>query len=224
MYRAIVFAGMHRRIRNLPFLSENGISVLACVATEYGSKSLREGSFLKIQAKRLTEEEMEEMFRREKPEIVLDATHPYASEVTENIRNACAGTGSPYIRVLRAESGHQTAVYVKDAREAAEYLKQTEGNVLLTTGSKELSVFTSVPDYQERLYARVLSLPSVIEACRQLGFEGRHLIAVQGPFSEEFNKAMLRQYECRYLVTKDSGKAGGFQERSRRPSPAAPFR
>ncbi|HJD26585.1 MAG TPA: precorrin-6A reductase, partial [Candidatus Blautia intestinipullorum] len=213
MYRAIVFAGTTEGYEICRFLSENGISVLACVATEYGSKSLREDSFLKIQAKRLTEEEMEEMFRREKPELVLDATHPYASEVTENIRNACAGTGSLYIRVLRAESGHQTAVYVKDAREAAEYLKQTEGNVLLTTGSKELSVFTSVPDYQERLYARVLSLPSVIEACRQLGFEGRHLIAMQGPFSEEFNKAMLRQYECRYLVTKDSGKAGGFQEK-----------
>ena len=213
MYRAIVFAGTTEGYEICRFLSENGISVFACVATEYGSKSLHEDSFLKIQAKRLTEEEMEEMFRREKPELVLDATHPYASEVTENIRNACAGTGSPYIRVLRAESGRQKAVYVKDAREAAEYLGQTDGNVLLTTGSKELSVFTSVPDYQERLYARVLSLPSVIEACRQLGFEGRHLIAVQGPFSEEFNKAMLRQYECRYLVTKDSGKAGGFQEK-----------
>ena len=59
----------------------------------------------------------------------------------------------------------------------------------------------------------MLSLPSVIEACRELGFEGKNLIAMQGPFSEEMNRAMLRQYDCRYLVTKDSGKAGGFPEK-----------
>lgn len=60
MYRAIVFAGTTEGYEICRFLSENGISVFACVATEYGSKSLHEDSFLKIQAKRLTEEEMEE--------------------------------------------------------------------------------------------------------------------------------------------------------------------
>ena len=59
----------------------------------------------------------------------------------------------------------------------------------------------------------MLSLPSVIDTCRDLGFEGKNLIAMQGPFSEEMNRAMLRQYDCRYLVTKDSGKAGGFPEK-----------
>ena len=53
----------------------------------------------------------------------------------------------------------------------------------------------------------------MIDTCRELGFEGKNLIAMQGPFSEEMNVAMLKQYECRYLVTKDSGKAGGFLEK-----------
>ena len=52
-------------------------------------------------------------------------------------------------------------------------MKETEGKVLLTTGSKELKAFTEIPDYQKRIFARVLSLPSVIEACRELGFEGK---------------------------------------------------
>ena len=68
-------------------------------------------------------------------------------------------------------------------------------------------------DYQNRLYARVLSLPNVMKACAELGFEGKHLIGMQGPFSRELNAAMLRQYDCRYLVTKDTGKAGGFQDK-----------
>ncbi len=84
---------------------------------------------------------------------------------------------------------------------------------MLTTGSKELSKFTVIPDYQERLYARVLSIPSVISSCAELGIEGKHLIGMQGPFSTEINEAMLRQYDCSYLVTKDTGKAGGFPEK-----------
>lgn len=213
MYRTIVFAGTTEGYEICRFLSRNRIFVLACVATEYGAKALCGEEFLKVRAKRMGQEEMEALFLEEKPELVLDATHPYAAEVTENIRNACRNTVGSYVRVLRAESGPQDAVYVKNAQEAAEYLAGTEGNVLLTTGSKELAMFTSIPDYQERLFARVLSLPSVIDECRTLGFEGRHLIAVQGPFSEEFNLAMLRQYGCRYLVTKDSGRSGGFEEK-----------
>ena len=213
MYKVIVFAGTTEGYEISRFLGENQIPVLACVATEYGSRSLKESSSLHVQAGRLDENEMKELFSREKPEFVLDATHPYAAEVTRNIRKACEEAEVSYTRILRTGSGQQNAVYVKDTQAAAEYLKGTTGNVLLTTGSKELAEFTSVPDYKERLFARVLSLPSVIESCQALGFEGRNLIAMQGPFSMEMNRAMLTQYECRYLVTKDSGKAGGFLEK-----------
>ncbi len=213
MYKVIVFAGTTEGYEISRFLGENQIPVLACVATEYGSRSLKESSSLHVQAGRLDENEMKELFFREKPELVLDATHPYAAEVTRNIRKACEEAEVSYTRILRTGSEQQNAAYVKDTQEAAEYLKGTTGNVLLTTGSKELAAFTSVPDYKERLFARVLSLPSVIEACQALGFEGRNLIAMQGPFSMELNQAMLTQYECRYLVTKDSGKAGGFLEK-----------
>ena len=213
MYKVIVFAGTTEGYEISRFLGENQIPVLACVATEYGSKSLKESSTLHVQAGRLDENEMKELFSREKPELVLDATHPYAAEVTRNIRKACEEAEVSYTRILRTGSGQQNAVYVKDTQEAAEYLKGTTGNVFLTTGSKELAAFTSVPDYKERLFARVLSLPSVIESCQALGFEGRNLIAMQGPFSMELNQAMLAQYQCKYLVTKDSGKAGGFLEK-----------
>ena len=213
MYKVIVFAGTTEGYEISCFLSENQLPVLACVATEYGSKSLQENSCLHVQAGRLDEQQMRDLFFREKPELVLDATHPYAAEVTQNIRKACEETGVSYTRILRTGSEQQNAVYVRDAKEAAEYLEGTEGNVLLTTGSKELAVFTSVSDYNKRLFARVLSLPSVIESCQALGFEGRNLIAMQGPFSKELNQAMLEQYQCKYLVTKDSGKAGGFLEK-----------
>ena len=81
MYKAIVFAGTTEGYEISRFLSENKVSVLACVATEYGSRSLEENEFLSIRAERLDKEQMQELFAAERPELVLDATHPYAADI-----------------------------------------------------------------------------------------------------------------------------------------------
>ena len=214
MYKAIVFAGTTEGYAICNFLAENGVSVYACAATEYGGSLLKENEFLHVSAGRLKTEDMEELFHKVAPEIVLDATHPYAAEVTKNIRKACENAGVRYQRVLRPEGDKSSeAVYVESPEEAAEFLSGTEGNIFLTTGSKELAKFTVIPDYKERIFARVLSVPSVIQSCAELGIEGKHLIGMQGPFSAEINEAMLRQFQCSYLVTKDTGLAGGFPEK-----------
>ena len=214
MYKAIVFAGATEGYALCEFLAENRVSVYACAATEYGGSLLQENEFLHVSAGRLKTEDMEELFRKENPEIVLDATHPYAAEVTKNIRTACESAGVLYQRILRPEGEKNSeAIYVESTEEAAAFLSGTEGNIFLTTGSKELAKFTGIPDYKERLFARVLSIPSVIRSCAELGIEGKHLIGMQGPFSAEINEAMLRQFQCSYLVTKDTGLAGGFPEK-----------
>ena len=214
MYKVLVFAGTTEGYEICRFLADHKIETKGFVATEYGSKSLTESEFLTVQTGRLDAAAMEETFLQEKPEMVLDATHPYAAEVTVNIRTACENTQTAYYRVLREAGEHEDrAVYVDSVQAAADYLDQIQGHVLLTTGSKELAGFTGMKDYQNRLYARVLSLPNVMKACAELGFEGKHLIGMQGPFSRELNAAMLRQYHCKYLVTKDTGKAGGFQDK-----------
>lgn len=214
MYKAIVFAGTTEGYALCEFLAENRVSVYACAATEYGGSLLQENEFLHVSAGRLKTEDMEELFRKENPEIVLDATHPYAAEVTKNIRTACESAGVLYQRILRPEGEKNSeAIYVESTEEAAAFLSGTEGNIFLTTGSKELAKFTGILDYKERLFARVLSIPSVIRSCAELGIEGKHLIGMQGPFSAEINEAMLRQFQCSYLVTKDTGLAGGFPEK-----------
>ena len=170
MYKAIVFAGTTEGYALCEFLAENRVSVYACAATEYGGSLLQENEFLHVSAGRLKTEDMEELFRKENPEIVLDATHPYAAEVTKNIRTACESAGVLYQRILRPEGEKNSeAIYVESTEEAAAFLSGTEGNIFLTTGSKELAKFTGIPDYKERLFARVLSIPSVIRSCAELG-------------------------------------------------------
>ena len=85
------------------FLTGQKAEITACVATEYGEALLNPSENLKILAGRMSEPEMETLFRQEKFDLLLDATHPYAREVTENLVESCAKTATEYLRVLREE-------------------------------------------------------------------------------------------------------------------------
>ena len=116
------------------------------------------------------------------------------------------------MRLLRAPSAGDGAVFVDTAKEAAALLREQEGNILLTTGAKELSAFCSLDP--KRLFPRVLPSHEGIAACEAAGIPHRNIIAMQGPFSREINIAIIRQYGIRYVVTKDGGVPGGFPEKA----------
>lgn len=216
MCKVIVFAGTTEGRLIAEFLGKRKVPAHICVATEYGEELLPESGCLEISHERLNEEKMELLMIEKRLPLVIDATHPYAAEVTENIRKACERTGSSYVRVLRENQGDmdgRDCIFADSVEEAVAILEQTQGNILATTGSKEAAKYTALSDYQNRVFLRVLSLPQVADQCAQLGFKGRNLICMQGPFSRELNAAMLRQLDCRYLVTKMSGSTGGFQEK-----------
>lgn len=185
------------------------------VATEYGHECLPENDRVRVYDGRLKEQAMLDRFSSEEYDLVVDATHPYAAEVSRIIETVCETLKISRIRVRRDEECTESCAFLAEStEEAVDFLKRTEGNILVTTGSKELAKFLALPDWGTRVYARVLSLPSVVEACDALGFRGAHLIAMQGPFSAELNEAMLRSVGARWLVTKESGREGGFSEKA----------
>ncbi len=217
MYKVLLFGGTVEGRTVAEYLNENKIPAMVCVATEYGESLLPQGEYLELSHDRLDEKQMEEKMLQMEDGLVIDATHPYAQVVTENIEAACERTGTAYLRVVRQESQRleeeETITYVKSIREAVEYLEGTSGNILVTTGSKELAAYTSLTDYQERIYARVLSLVEVVSSCASLGIEGKHLLCMQGPFSKEMNVALIHQFDIAWMVSKESGRAGGFLEK-----------
>lgn len=214
MNKVIVFAGTTEGREICSFLKKYDVVSLACTATEYGKCRIEEGGALTVRSGRLTEEEMEQLFCEEQPEIVIDATHPYADLVSENIRSACERAGKTYLRLLRPSlAADPSCVLVDTTEEAVSYLTDTNGAILVTTGSKELAKFTELPDYEKRVYARVLPLPGVIASCAELGFDAAHTIGIQGPFSLEMNVAMLQAVHASWMVTKESGRNGGFEEK-----------
>ena len=149
--------------------------------------------------------------------LVVDATHPYATRISEHIRQGCEATGAEYIRLSRGGSGAYGSdiVEVASVKEAVDWLMDKEGNILAATGSNEILEYTRIPDYKERVTARVLSTMASMVKVTEAGFEGKNLVCAQGPFSEESNHALLVQTGARYMVTKDGGTVGGFDDKLR---------
>lgn len=214
MARILLFGGTVEGRILAEYLNEHQIETYVCVATDYGEQLLPKGKYMKSSAKRLNKEEIERLIHENSFEILIDATHPYAVMVSENIQSACEKTRLPYIRILREEEqGKSKGIYVESIREAVKYLNSTSGNILITTGSKELKEYTKLAQYKERCYARVLATTFVVEECSNLGFVGKHLICMQGPFDKDMNIAMLKHINAAYLVTKESGSTGGFEDK-----------
>ena len=185
------------------------------VATEYGKSLLPEArDNLKILADRMSEKQMGELIELHNISLLVDATHPYAQLVSENAQNICLEKDIRYVRLLRKEETiPKDAIIVKDSEEAASFLIQQKGNVLLCIGSKELKCYINIPDYKHRLYPRILPIKEMIENADSLGFDAGHLICMKGPFSYDMNLAMLKHIGATWLVTKESGRAGGFVEK-----------
>lgn len=214
MDQICVFAGTTEGRELIGLLCDRGIRVRACVATEYGELLLEPRTDLTVTSQRLDTKEMEALFATEQFRLVVDATHPYATAVTDNIAAACQQAGLEYLRLNReAAPVSEACVYVADMSQAVEYLKETTGRVLVTTGSKELATYTALLDYQSRLFVRVLPMIASLQECEAQGIPPSHIIAMQGPFDEALNYALLKSIGASYLVTKESGSAGGFAEK-----------
>jgi len=226
--KAAIFAGTTEGRLLASRLAGSQVQADVFVATEYGKEEIPKAENLHVHDGRIDEIQMEELFREKKYDLILDATHPFAVVVTANIREAAEKTGTPLLRILRekdpgeldrtgssgaADGSECRIITVENIKAAVEFLKTTEGPVFVTTGSKELSAFLDLPDWETRVYARVLSMPEVVKTCADMGFYGSHLIAMQGPFAEDLNVAMMRAVHAKWMVTKESGKAGGFEEK-----------
>ncbi len=192
-----------------------GHSVTVSVATSVGGFELTGVPEIQVLVGRRDAEEMAGLCRSY--DLVVDATHPYAVEASANIRKAAQTTGVRLVRLVRdGDAGcggaeNSCAHYVSSAASAAAFLAGTEGRVLLTTGSKELAAFAQIP--ADRLYVRVLPTSASVMACERAGIPYRNIIAMMGPFTREMNAATLRQYQIAWMVTKESGTAGGFMEK-----------
>ena len=221
MSKILVFAGTTEGREISEWLCEKGTEHELCVATEYGEQVLNEDPRAHVHTGRMNKDEIAAFMEKEGTAAVVDATHPYAKEATENIKRAAEEKGVTYLRLDRNKTGEEKEPIVAkkfffpDTAACIKALAETEGNILLTTGSKELPEYCAEDKIRDRIYARVLPGKESVEICENNQIPGKRIIAMQGPFSEAMNLAIIQDHDIKIMVTKQSGKSGGFEEKEK---------
>ena len=141
----------------------------------------------------------------EQIEAVLDATHPFATQISSNARQACATVGIPLIPLTRAawtpapqDLWHQ----VPTLAEAAAWLLPRQERVFLTTGRQDLPLFAS--NTRSWFLIRTIDHPDPPLP------QHHELLLDRGPFTYPNELAILKSHRISILVTKNSGGPAAF--------------
>ena len=160
---------------------------------------------------------MQQFCLREKIIALIDASHPYAVEVSQNAIATAKAHNIPYLRYERPLvqlSGRGDSRTAPTVIELNDFDALFKGNylqgerVLLTVGCQTLHLFKSWHE-KAKLFARILPKPESLAMAIAGGFTNKRIIAIRPPISKELEQALWQQWQISLVVTKASGKAGG---------------
>ena len=209
-----VLAGTQDGREIVRLLLEQGHDVAASVVSSYGGELLAHacGQRCLINDKPLDEAALKDYLQEHDIRLLVDASHPYAANVSRNAIAVCQALSLPYIRYERdlSKLDYDRITVVHSYEEAAQAAASLGKKIFLTTGSRNLDKFVHSPDLKDcELTARVLPTAEVIGLCESLGLDAGHIVALQGPFSQELNRELFRKYGAEVIITKNSGTIGG---------------
>ncbi|NFD77532.1 cobalt-precorrin-6A reductase [Clostridium botulinum] len=201
----------------LSLLNKFTDDILISTATSYGGEILKAYKYKKLNTKPLNKEELSNMLKENQVNILIDASHPYALEVTKNAREVSKDLNIEYVRYERPSSAEEfkenkKVVFLEDYKDLNEALKNIKGNILNTSGSRNMDKILDLK-LENRIIHRVLPSVKVLEDCFNLGVKVEDLMAIKGPISKELNKAFIKDYDAKALILKDSGPQGGTKEK-----------
>lgn len=188
-------------------------NIIVSTATEYGGKLL-EGLPVKVVSERLPLELMRGFVEKNSIKTIVDISHPYAFEVSKNAMKVAEEFSVAYYRFEREEIHIIPDRFseFQNINDLLEYCDKLEGNILVTLGSNNIEHFSKLKNL-EKFYFRILPKWDMVKKCEDNGILPKNIIAMQGPFSLNMNKAMIEQLNIKYLVTKKGGVTGGEREK-----------
>lgn len=142
---------------------------------------------------------------QESIEAVVDATHPYADQISANAVAACGRLALPLVTILRPAWEPVTGdnwLTVASAQAAADALGPQPRRIFLSLGRLELGAFASAP--QHHYVARTIEPPDVALP------PDINLIFDRGPFDEQAETALLAREKIDIIVSKNSGGAATY--------------
>lgn len=200
----------------LSLINQYTDDIAVSTATTYGGELLKEFNIKVLNTKPLNKEEMLVWINKNKIDVLVDASHPYAQEVTKTASECANALDIKFIRYERKgaleDIDDESIIRVHDYNEAIEIIKKIEGNILNTTGGNNVSKFVNL-DFKYRVIHRILPSPKVLSKIVENGISIKNIIAMQGPISYELEKAFIHQYDVKGILTKDSGIEGGVLDK-----------
>ncbi len=145
-----------------------------------------------------------EFIRREGITHLVDATHPFAAEMSRNAVAACETTGIPLIALERApwaKGAADTWIEAADITSAAAALPNNRALVFLAIGRQHIAAFSARPQHAYTL--RFVDPPD-----GPLPFPDVDVIVSRGPFTLAGELEMMRARGIEWVVARNSGGAG----------------
>ncbi len=137
---------------------------------------------------------------------VIDATHPFAAQMSANAVTACAQTNTPLIALTRAPWSAQPDdrwTHVPDIAGAVAALNTEPQRVMLAVGRMHLPEFA--PNLQHFYLLRLVDAPDTAP-----DFPDHQVLVSRGPFTAEDDRALMERYKITQVVSKNAGGTGAY--------------
>lgn len=209
----LVLGGTSDSLKICEVLSTENIDFILSVTTDYGKEiSIRYAKNLSVG--KMNIDQMISFINKNKISAVIDCTHPYAQEVSKNAIKVSSKLNINYLRYERPSSDileDDSIFKVSSIEEACDLANKIGNKIFLATGSKNLEYFAK--NLNKEIVARVLPTYDVIKSCEEIGLNPENIIGMKGPFTHDINKSLYSFYNVDLVITKESGKEGGFIEK-----------
>jgi precorrin-6A/cobalt-precorrin-6A reductase len=193
--------------------SAGNFKILATTTTEYGADIAKASGADEVLSGMLDLKDLTDLIETRGIEVLIDATHPFATAATKNAIKSSETTEIRYIRFERPEEKiivsnliHKVFSFEEAALKAREL---TNGSIFHLAGVSTLKPVIE-KNNSSKVFARVLPSLDSIKKCLNLGLKPENIIAMQGTFSKNFNKAIMEEYGISVILTKESGATGGM--------------
>lgn len=209
----LVFAGTKNGRELILELLNRGYTIFASSLSSYGTSLLPEHeNIVKLTGKK-GPSDIKKIIDDYSIDLVIDSTHPYAQEISENIISA---TNSKSIKLIRFDRKicipPNVGIHFDSMEAVCEYLDNKDGNIFFTTGVNTIPYIVEHLD-PNRFYGRVLNVQSSRDIIEKSKLPQNHVIIKNPPYTTDENIMCIKNNDIKYLVTKDSGPEGNIAEK-----------
>lgn len=213
MMNILIFAGTSNGRALATSLAKKGYKITVSSMSAHGNRLIPKDFGIEGIYGKMTSKGIVDYVRKHHIDLVIDATHPYAVDISRHIIESTEVVDIPMIRYERRSSiDREVGKHFMSYEEACRYLSEKEGKVWFTTGVNHIDRIVRWLE-RSRILVRILPVQSSLDKAYRCGLRQEQIIAVHPPYTLEDNLKLIHHYRIKYLVTKDSGFEGGTREK-----------